>query len=363
MHEQILIVDDEHDTTELLRYNLQRENYQPLIARNGKEAVNAVQCRAPDVVLLDVMMPELNGWEVCRILRESAKGKSMPIIMLSALSDEEARVKGLSLGADDYVSKPFSVKELMLRIRKHIDQQHAMKRFLAREQEQETTVRYLVHEMRNSLTAISGFSSLALKSDDQNKYLRTIYTAAVHAENLLNDASLLTRLEKEEVSLSMESIELVALTKEVVEMFRDTAKKKRLELVERKSPPLLVRGNKTAVKQVLANLLSNAVKYNREGGRIWVSFDEVNPWIDLTIKDEGCGIPRDELSCIFNKFYRAAGSKLVKGAGLGLHIVKLLTESMGGKITAASEQGAGSAFTVSFLETNATTPRSMQEIA
>jgi signal transduction histidine kinase len=363
MHEQILIVDDEHDTTELLRYNLQKANYEPLIARNGEEAITAVQCCAPEVVLLDVMMPKLNGWEVCRILRESSKGKSIPIIMLSALSDEEARVKGLSLGADDYVSKPFSIKELMLKIQKHIDRQRALKQLHAKEQEQETSLRYLVHEIKNSLTVIGGFSSLALKKDDGHAYLKTIHTAAVHAQSLLNDTSLLSRLEKETGSLPAESIDIVALAKEVVEMFCDTAKRKRLELVEKKNAPLLVRANKTAARQVLVNLLSNAVKYSREGGRIWISFKEVDSRIEVAIKDEGCGIHREELSHIFNKFYRAAGSEQVKGAGLGLHIVKLLTESMEGKVIAESEQGAGSSFTVSFLEARATTARLIREVA
>jgi signal transduction histidine kinase len=355
MHEQILIVDDEYDTIELLRYNFQKANYEPLIARNGEEAINAVQCCAPEVVLLDVMMPQLNGWEVCRILRESSKGKSIPIIMLSALSDEEARVKGLSLGADDYVSKPFSIKELMLKIQKLIDQQRAMKQLRARDQEQETSLRYLVHEMKNSLTVIGGFSSLALKKDDGHAHLKTIHTAAVHAQSLLNDTSLLARLEKATGSLPTESIDIVALAKEVVEMFRDMTKRKGLEIGEVKNDPLMVRANKTAARQVLVNLFSNAVKYNRERGRIWISFDKVDRRIEVTIKDEGCGIHRDEMSRIFNKFYRAAGSEQVKGAGLGLHIVKLLTESMGGTIIAASEQGAGSAFTVSLLEASATT--------
>jgi two-component system sensor histidine kinase/response regulator len=363
MHEQILIVDDEHDTIELLRYNLQKANYVPLIARNGEEAITAVQCCAPEVILLDVMMPGLNGWEVCRILRQSSKGEFLPIIMLSALSDEEARVKGLSVGADDYVSKPFSIKELMLKIQKLIDRQHALKQLHAREQEQETSLRYLVHEMKNSLTVIGGFSSLALKKDENHAHLKTIHTAAVHAQSLLNDTSLLSRLEKEPGSLPTEATDIVELAKEVVEMFRDMAKKKRLEIVDGNNDPLLVRANKTAARQVLVNLLSNAVKFSREGGRIWISFEEADSRVEVTIKDEGCGVPRDELSHIFNKFYRAAGSEQVKGAGLGLHIVKLLTESMEGKIIAESEQGSGSSFTVSLLEARATASPLIREVA
>lgn len=363
MNEQVLIVDDENDTVELLRYNLEKANYQPVIARNGEEAINAVQCHNPDVVLLDVMMPELNGWEVCRILRESSKGKSIPIIMLSALSEEDARIKGLALGADDYIAKPFSIRELLVKIRKYIDRHQAAKLLRAREQDQETSLRYLVHEMKNSLTVIGGFSSLALKEDDGHKHLRMINTAAVHAESLLNDTSLLLRLEKEGGSLPVEPLDIVAMAKDVVDMARYTAAKKNVEIVVMKSTPSLVRANRTAVRQALVNLLSNAVKYNREGGRVWVYFDEQDDLITVSIRDEGCGIGCDELPKIFGKYYRAAGSERVKGTGLGLYIVKLFTEAMGGKITVASDQRDGSTFTVSFTKANAAALYSIQEVA
>jgi len=181
MKKHILIVEDENDCAELLSYHLQKDDYQTEIARNGKEAIEAVQRRTPDVVLLDIMMPELNGWEVCRILRESTNGKSLPIIMLSALSDEESRVKGLALGADDYLAKPYSMKELLLKVRNHFDRQQTIKDLKARGQEQDTTMRTMVHELKNSLNVIGGFSSIALRKDDSNKYLRSINKAAFHA--------------------------------------------------------------------------------------------------------------------------------------------------------------------------------------
>lgn len=357
MHNQILIVEDENDTVELLRYNLEKENYETLVARTGEDAIDAVQCHEPAVVLLDIMLPELNGWEVCRILRESSKGKAVPIIMLTALSDEEARIKGLALGADDYLSKPFSIRELLLKIRKYIDRQQAIKQIRTREREQETSLRYVVHEMRNALAVIGGFSTLALKKDDPRYYLKPINSAALHAECLLSDASLLARLEKAGGSLPTETIDAVALTREVVEMLRDTAKETQIEMADMKSAPSRVAANRTAVRQVLLNLLSNAVKYNRAGGKVRVSFDERNDLMDVSIRDEGCGIRCDELPRIFEKFYRATGSEQVKGAGLGLYIVKLLMEAMGGTITVRSDQGAGSTFMASFKRTDAAASR------
>jgi len=126
MQETILIVEDEEDVAEMIRYNLEKESYRTFVAYSGAEALEAAHVHTPDLVLLDIMLPDLSGWEVCRILRDNAKSRSIPILMLTALSSEEAHIKGLSLGADDFLTKPFSIKELLLRIRKMIDRQHTL---------------------------------------------------------------------------------------------------------------------------------------------------------------------------------------------------------------------------------------------
>src|SRR5512139_4187753 len=121
MNELILIVEDEGDVAELLRYNLQQAGYRTVVAEDGAQALGAVQYGDPDLILLDVMLPEMDGWQVCRIIRGSERASGVPIIMLSALNMEEARVQGLRIGADDYVTKPFSIQELLLRVRCALD--------------------------------------------------------------------------------------------------------------------------------------------------------------------------------------------------------------------------------------------------
>ncbi len=348
MKKRILIVEDEKDVAELLRYNLEKEHYETIVACSGEEAMEAVQIHSPDVMLLDVMLPGLNGFEVCKALRESSKGEGLPIIMLTALSGEEARIKGLTLGADDYLSKPFSIKELLIKTRKFIDQQQVVKSLRANERDRDTSMRYLVHELKNSLSVIGNFSAIALRKDDTLKYLKTINIAAVHAENLLDEAALLAKLEREGGTLSTAPIDLSALIEEAADMFRDVAAKKGVEIVFVNKATFPARANQTAARQVLVNIVSNAVKYNRDGGKVWIEFDEGDQWVDISITDEGCGVPHHELARIFDKFYRAAGSERIKGAGLGLYIAKLLTEAMGGKITVMSNRAVGSTFSVSF---------------
>ncbi len=347
--ERILIVDDEQDVVDLLRYNLEKAGYDTVAALSGEEAIEAVQSYAPDVILLDIMLPDISGWEICKTLRESSTGKALPIIMLTALSDEEARIKGLTLGANDYLAKPFSLGELQLKIRKCLDQQQMIKTLIAREQDHDTSLSYLVHELKNSLSIIGNFSALALRKDeDTKKYLKTINVASVHAENLLNDTSLLARLEKEGAAFQIAPIDISAVCDEVADMFCDEAKKREVGIEIINETRFMVKGHRTAVRQVLVNLISNAVKYNRRGGKVWISFDDTGPCLQISVQDEGCGISHEELPFIFDKFYRAAGSERIKGAGLGLYIAKLIAQAMAGEITVSSTIGVGSVFTATF---------------
>ena len=345
----VLIVEDEPDVAELIRYNLVRAGYAALIAGTGDAAVEAVLRSMPDLILLDIMLPGMNGWEVCQAVRCSVKGRHIPIIMVSALTTEERRIKGLSLGADDYITKPFSVQELMIKTRNIISRYARVKKLASRERDHNTIVRYMVHELQNSITAIGGFSSLALRKNESNAYMKTINLAACHAESLLNDASLLTRLESEKERLSIGRVDIGMLVDEAVDLLRDTALRSKIELSAENGTTSRVHGNGTAIRQIMINLISNAIKYNRTGGKVRISFDTRNDMVNIAIQDEGNGISQAEIGRIFDKFYRIAGSERVKGAGLGLYIVKLLIDAMGGEITVESRPGIGSTFTVSLI--------------
>jgi len=347
MQETILIVEDEEDVAEMIRYNLEKESYRTVVAYSGAEALKAAEAHAPDLVLLDILLPDLSGWEVCRILRDSTENHSIPIVMLTALSSEEARIKGLTLGADDFVTKPFSIKELLLRIRNMIDRQHALRRVLKKEKEKDLSLKYLVHELKNSVTVIGGFSALAIRKKDPENYLERIAAVAKHADSLLNDASLLSRLETSEGSLPMDSMDIGALIEEVVDSYGDLAKQRQIEIAFPNQTAPKVLGNATAIRQVLINLISNALKFSRAGGTVWISVTEDAQGAHLKVKDQGCGIAPKDLPRIFDRFYRAAGSEHIKGAGLGLYIAKLLVEAMAGKLSVESTLGAGSTFTAS----------------
>jgi len=346
MNELILIVEDEEDVAELLRYNLQKQGYRTVVASDGEQALRAVQYGDPDLVLLDIMLPEMDGWAVCRIIRESERGASLPVIMVTALSMEEARVQGLRLGADDYVTKPFSLPELLLRIRRLLDRDQALKELRTKTTAQDDSMKYLVHELKNSLSLMDGYSHLAQTAQQDSPYLHHIRSAADHMDQVLEQMSVLVRLERDRNALERRPVEVLPIVEEAVESFRGAVRDAGINISLEGKARSAVLGNATALRQVLVNLLSNAVKYNRPGGNVVISLEGADRSVNIIVRDEGVGIRPEELPKVFDKFFRGTGVAGVKGAGLGLHVVKLLVEAMQGSVSIASSEHGGTTVTV-----------------
>lgn len=346
MNELVLIVEDSKDTVELLRYNLQKEGYRTVTAQNGEEAIIALQMHNPDLMLLDIMLPGLNGWATCEALR--AKGVTMPIVMLTALSAKDDQIKGLTIGADDYIPKPFSIKELMLRVKRLLEKEKTINTLKRKEKEWQDSIRYLVHELKNSVQTVGGFSKLAMENEDNGKYLRYVNSSAKHMDSILNDASLLTILENGGVLSPIEKVDITEQIKWAINAVNSKTVSNEIDIHLLNDLPCVVSGNTVAIRQVLINLLSNAINYNRKNGKIWIFTRETSSCLAVFVKDTGYGIPEEDLPKVFEKFYRAKGSKIAKGSGLGLYIVKLLMEAMDGNIAAGSKEGRGSTFTVTF---------------
>jgi signal transduction histidine kinase len=343
----VLIVEDEPDVAELIRYNLAREGYATLIAESGDKAVDEALRSTPDLILLDIMLPGMNGWEVCQTIRDSAKDRHVPIIMVSALTTEESRIKGLSLGADDYITKPFSVRELLIKTRNIVSRHAQIKELTAREQEQDNATRYLVHEMKNALNVIGGYSHLAARKSNGTSYLAEINSSALHMEALLNDVALLAKLEKGHGPLLREEVDVAGVAASLADSLQETAGKRHLSLTTEAPSSLKAVVNAAALRQILTNLISNAIKYNRDHGSVRITCEALDDKVVLSVIDTGHGIRKEELESVFIKFYRAQSSKGVPGSGLGLYIAKLLAEAMGGSISVTSSPGEGT--TVSLL--------------
>ncbi|MBI5444234.1 MAG: hybrid sensor histidine kinase/response regulator [Deltaproteobacteria bacterium] len=360
----VLIVEDEPEVGDLLEYNLERHGFTPLRAADGLTACRVIGSEHPDLVLLDLMLPDLDGREICRLVRanKDQRVSGTPILMLTALASAEDRVGGLALGADDYVAKPFAVEEIVLRVRKLIDRTRAEKASAARAEAALKREAFLLdlqdmlfHELKNHLLVVSGFSGRLhehghlLDPEKRRSYSGAIHRSSRYLFGMAEDMLLLRRIERGDLELPDDCISPRDLVAPVAELFA-TALSERGSRLHLDLPPGLpnLRVNAPSAKIVLSSLLDNAVKYGRDGGTVELSCrpsDARN--LSIRVADDGLGIPEEEIPHIFEKFFRGGKETLLKnGTGLGLYFAKTLTEAMGGSIGVRSVVGEGAEFEI-----------------
>lgn len=360
----ILIVEDQPELAAVLEYQLEAQGFETLLAEDGLSACRLAGSRHPDLILLDVLLPDLDGWEVCRLIRsrrEEAIG-SVPIIMLTALGSMDDRLKGLELGADAFIPKPYTVREVILTARRLIErrrQERQLSGEVSRLQEQSTRGEVLqdilAHELRNQLLILRGYSGLLGREeigdkDHARSCLAAIERSSQTLGNLAESLLLLGRCAAEGLQLPSDGPELVALAREVIELYRPRAAARRMR-IDLRAPeqPLLVPLNSLGLRLVLGNLLDNALKYGPEGSAVTLELTLAGDRLELAVADAGPGIPEADRERIFGRFVR--GTTLPPGSpgsGIGLYLVRTLTTAMGGEVRFEEAMPTGSRFVASF---------------
>jgi signal transduction histidine kinase len=359
---RILVVDDVMQNLQVVGSMLRKEGYDVMPARSGTQALECVGVRVPDLVLLDLMMPEMDGLEVCRRLREDKSLSQIPIIFLTASNELEHLVKGFSAGAVDYVTKPFNGPELLARVRTHLELKLARERLREMNDEKNEFMGIAAHDLRNPLTTIKGFSelivedaqSLNMKELEENG--RRVLEAAKRMTEMLQNLLDANRIERGEMSLNLTPAELTPIVDAVVESQLPRAAAKRQNLVrENDPPPIRAVIDSRVMVQVLENLISNAVKYSPPGKSIFVRLRKDTDTIRCEVQDEGPGLTKEDQKKLFGKFARLSAKPTggENATGLGLSIVKCMVEAMKGKVWCESEPGKGATFIVTFPGTGA----------
>jgi len=356
----ILVVDDVQQNIQVVGTMLREAGYSIMPATSGAAALQRVQKKLPDLILLDLMMPEMDGLEVCRRLKADPATQPLPIIFLTASNEMSHLVQGLEAGAVDYVTKPFNPPELLARVRTHLELKHARdtiirySRELSRlNDEKNEFMGIAAHDLRSPLNAIQGYAEMVLEDaalgGENAGLVHQIHDASRRMVEMVQNLLDANRIERGEMRLNLAPAELTALVAGVVEGQRPraTAKQQTLEL-EHDLAPVTVTVDAGVMVQVVENLVSNAVKYSPPGKRIQVRLRRTGSAVRCEVQDEGPGLSAEDQQKLFGKFARLTAKPTggEQSTGLGLSIVKKLVEAMHGRVWCESEPGRGATFLV-----------------
>ncbi len=357
-NDRILIVDDTPANIQTLAAVLKENGYQISVATNGKQALDVLARIHPDLILLDVMMPEMDGFETCRRLKADEKLSQIPVIFLTAKTETADIVQGFELGAVDYVTKPFNTHELLARVHTHLsllrqqrELQENYQRLSELERLRDNLVHMVVHDLRSPLLGLSGCLQM-LQADledqlgtEQAEDLDSALTAAQRLSEMVTSLLDVSRLEAGEMPLHKQTCDLRPVITTAIDSLGGLTKGRHVTFSPSDQPVSLCCDSEV-VARIVANLVGNALKFTPTSGEVRVTTSSDGNTVKTAITDTGPGIPPEYREKIFEKFGqvegRAEGRKY--STGLGLTFCKLAVEAHGGQIGVDSEIGQGSTF-------------------
>jgi signal transduction histidine kinase len=358
----ILVVEDEVEILEPLAHSLQKAGHTVLRAEDGLTACRIIGNKKPDLILLDIMLPDLDGWEVCKLLRQHPDESvaSIPVIMLTALNSPHDKYRGLELGADAFLPKPYSIREVILqscnlirRRKQTVQLESRIKSLNDKEQKTIDLHHLLFHELRNQLLILNGYSELLKKNPDDKRAQHcrdAIHMSSSYLQTLAEEVMLLRQVEDGEVALPMEKFDINQLLGEIIKVYTVPAKEKCMGINHVQSIRQdYVYLNRTALKIILSSLLDNCIKFGTSGQKISISWQHSKDRAGLLVTDEGPGISPEDAENIFKPYFRSAQTKGQQtGTGVGLHAVRVLAHAMYGDASVESNPAGGSSFRVTF---------------
>jgi len=356
----ILVVDDEPDNFDVIEAFLFKENYHLNYASNGAKALGRLSDLQPDVILLDVMMPELDGVAVCRQIKANKNWQHIPIVMVTALNSKQDLARCLDAGADDFIGKPISGLELRSRVRSMLRIKRQHDALLATMELREDMSKTIVHDLRNPLGAISMSCELLCRTEldeKQRQKVDRIYAMSQRLLGLTDDILVMSKLESGKLCLNMDLADIGHITRVVARDFDPIARGKNIEITTQIPPaPRFVCVDEALFRRILDNLLSNAIKFSPKNGTIAVSIDYPDTGetaVIVRVADCGSGVKPELQHAIFKKYEIGEAIANVRQTGLGLAFCKTIVEAHGGYISIEDNHPTGAIFSVGLPSRNA----------
>ena len=350
----ILVVDDQPANIQIVGSVLGPLGYEIIPASDGPTAFKRLELRLPDLILLDLLMPGMDGFEVCRRLRERPVWRELPVIFLSAADDKDLIVRALESGGIDYITKPFTRGELISRVKTQLALKQARDRLARLAEDKDELLGILAHDLKNHLGGIQMSAQLLQDRIENLEDSR----ATQLSDNILRSSSQLLAFVKEflanasadhGINLRPTALNFSEAAARAVELYREAAQRKQLvlELAVPESPTAVL-ADGSALDQVLDNLLSNALKFSPPGGRIQVTVSSRDSEVECSIQDHGPGFTPEDATRMFRRYGRLSARPTAgePSTGLGLSIVRKLIGAMNGKLLCETNPGDGAKFTV-----------------
>jgi len=351
MSDTLLIVDDVPNNISVLTSFLKSVGFKILIAKNGKRAIQKVEHANPDLILMDVMMPEMDGFEACRILKSQDSTKEIPIIFMTALADTVDKVKGFQLGAADYVTKPIQHEEVLARINAHLNVYKLQRHLQVCNAQLDAFASTVAHDLKNPLNAVVGYTDELIEicteddllDSDLRSQLGLVAKAGHKMESIINSLLLFARTTKEE-DIEKQPLNMAKIVQQVQERLVYAIKGSKAEITVANEFPT-VNSYAPWIEEIWANYISNGLKYGGSPPKLALGADILQDenMIRFWVQDNGQGLTEEAQAKLFTPFTRLHQER-AEGHGLGLSIVQQIVERLDGKVGLDSQVGNGSKF-------------------
>jgi two-component system, sensor histidine kinase and response regulator len=355
----ILMVDDMPQNLLLLRNILKLHDIKVITATNGAEGLAFALSENPDLILLDIQMPEMDGYQVCEKLKSNSKTQEIPIIFLSGGSKKDEIIKGLQMGAVDYITKPFNTNELMARVYTQLELKYS-KDLISRQNEELKALNAMkdkffstiAHDLKNPLSSVLGFSEILSSSVDSSDWdsikemADYINKSAISAYNILENLLLWSRSQTNRIQIIFQPTLLSLIIDECFNSLSGQALNKSVTLLSKIDKEIMVNVDLNLTTTVVRNLISNAIKFSYPGRSVDVNSSERNGQVVVSVNDSGVGIKPDNIKKLFriDLSHSTPGTNNEKGTGIGLILCKEFIDKQGGKIWVESSTDSGTTF-------------------